>query len=124
MSDVGKALALLASLPLESIPSEVHISGTNQSFNEVARIMQSQGSGFIEVATVPLGPYKASVIKEGSDRLEKYMRFLMGEGKIDHSVEGLGSSNEIINPEQKYWKWKDMEDLAIETQGKPWEDYD
>lgn len=124
LSDVGRALAVLASLPLESVPSEVHISGTNQSFNEIAQIMQSRGAGVIKVTTVPLEPYKASVIKEGSDHLDRYMRFLMGEGKIDHSAKGLGSSNEFINPEQKYWKWKNMEDLAVETHGKPWKDYD
>jgi hypothetical protein len=124
MSDVGKALALLASSPLESIPDQVHLSGTNKSVNEIAKIMQSEGAGAIEVTSIPLDEYKATTVQQGTDHLERYLRFLMGERKINHSEGGLGSSNELVNPGQSLWKWRTMEELASETGGKPWQEYE
>lgn len=40
----------------------------------------------------------------------------MGENKTDFSS---NNSNELVNPEQKVWKWKTVEDYFREIDGTP-----
>lgn len=122
--DVGQALAILASSPQAAIPAEVHLSGDSKSLSEIAAIMEEHGAGRIEVSSVPLESYKAKVLAKASPTPERYLRFLMGEGKIDHTDEGLGNQNGVIAGDDGLGSWKLVVDLAKETDGRPWADYD
>lgn len=118
--DVGKALAAISCLPLTSIPEEVALHGDGKSFEEIAEMMEQNGAGSIRMSTIPLAAYKAEVLANPSPTPERYLRFLMGEGKIDHSDDGLGNQNRAAL--QSVVRWKQMADLAQETGGKPWAD--
>ncbi|EXA45740.1 hypothetical protein FOQG_09304 [Fusarium oxysporum f. sp. raphani 54005] len=120
MYDVGKALAILASQPVGAIPPEVHLSGDNKSMTEIAEIMEANGAGRIQVTSVPLGSYKASVLAKPSPTPERYLRFLMGEGKIQHSSDGIGNQNDIVQVTGGLSTWMSMSQLAKDTGGRPW----
>ncbi|PHH65890.1 hypothetical protein CDD81_1259 [Ophiocordyceps australis] len=118
--DVGKALAILASMPPNDVPAEVQLSGDSKSFNQTAAIMQEHGAGPIQVSSIPLDKYKLEVISSPSSTPERYLRFLMGEGKIDHASRALMNQNELFQGPLGIQTFKSMEDLAKETNGKPW----
>ncbi|PHH88520.1 hypothetical protein CDD83_7427 [Cordyceps sp. RAO-2017] len=123
MGDVGRALAVLASMPPDEVPTEVHLNGDSKSFLEIAEAMKRHGAGQIDVTSVPLDEYKAQVLSKPS-KTEEYLRLLMGEGKIDHSKNGLGNHSHLLLGAGKVDAFKTIEDLAKETHGKPWADYD
>lgn len=118
--DVGRALAAISSLPLSAIPEEVALHGDGKSFEEIAETMEQNGAGPIKTSTIPLETYKAEVLANPSSTPERYLRFLMAEGKIDHSDDGLGNQNRTTLQSGAVIKWKQMADLAQETGGKPW----
>jgi len=71
-----------------------------------------------------MNEYKAETTKDiSSTDPARFLRFLMGERKIEHTTRGLGNSNESVNPGESVWKWKRMEEFAKETGGRPWGDY-
>ncbi|KAM0283566.1 hypothetical protein ACHAQK_003695 [Fusarium lateritium] len=120
MYDVGKALAILASQPVDTRPSEVHLSGDSKSMTEIAELMETNGSGHIHVTSVPLESYKVGVLAKPSPTPERYLRFLMGEGKILHSTDGIGNQNNIVQVAGVLSGWKSISQMAEETHGKPW----
>ncbi|KAJ5871497.1 uncharacterized protein N7529_003850 [Penicillium soppii] len=122
LQDVGKVVASLATFPEEKLPEIVHLAGDTRSISEIASIMQAAGAGPIEVAEIPYGAYKAKTTAESSWDPAAYLRFLMGDGSINHSAAGLGNDNDLVNPGQRLWRWKTLEDLARETKGRPWKD--
>ena len=124
MHDVGKALAVLASSPPGDIPAEVLLSGDSKSFSDIACIMEEHGASSIQISTVPLDDYKTKVLAKPTPTPERYLRFLMGEGKIDHTEKGLGTHNHLVQGPGKVEAWKSMVDEAKETHGTPWVNVD
>lgn len=124
IADVGRVVASLAAFPKERLPRVVHTAGDSRSMKEIAAIMGEHGGGPIEVTEQPFSEYHDTTISEQSPDPAPYIRFLMGEGKINHTESGLGCENDIVNSGGKFWKWKTMEDLAKETRGKPWGDWE
>ncbi|TVY67177.1 Isoflavone reductase-like protein TP7 [Fusarium oxysporum f. sp. cubense] len=120
MYDVGKALAILASQPVGTIPSEVHLSGDSKSMNEIAEIMEANGADRIQVTSVPLESYKTSALAKPSPTPERCLRFLMGEGKIWHSVDGIGNQSDIVQVTGGLSTWMSMSQLAKDISGRPW----
>ena len=121
--DVGKVLATLSSMLLANIPEAVHISGDNASFEDIAAIMYRAGAGKVEVKSRELEPWKKWAIEAKGQTPENYLRFLMGEEKIDHRVgTELGCDNEVVNPGQKIWRWRTLADLATDTRGRPFKE--
>lgn len=116
--DVGRAVATLATMPLEKIPDDVRLSGSVGSFESIAKIMGAAGAGDIKISVLDLQKFKTEAIIEDTLDPLKYLRFLMGEGKINHDKDGLGNDNEVVNPGEKNWKWKTLEDMAKELKGK------
>jgi hypothetical protein len=117
MYDVGKALAILASQPVGTIPPEVHLSGDSKSMAEIAEIMEANGAGRIQVTSVPLESYKVSVLGKPSPTPERYLRFLMGEGKIHHSTDGIGNQNDLVPVNGGLSTWVPMSEL---NKGDAW----
>ena len=117
--DSGTAMAALASLPLSDVPEEVHIAGDTRSFNEIAKIMEDSGAGPITIQQLDLEEFKDKLMKEPVASPAPYLRFLVGEGKIDHRKERLGCDNDLVNKDETNWKWTTLTDLAERTGGKP-----
>ncbi|KEF55659.1 uncharacterized protein A1O9_08409 [Exophiala aquamarina CBS 119918] len=103
LPDIGRSVVDLSLLP--EPPEHVHLAGDTKAIIGVARTMESAVAGPIEVVETDLDKYKKDVLTGPGDRPEKNLRFLVGEGKIDHSDKGLGNDNEIVNPGQKRWGW-------------------
>lgn len=124
LADAGKVVAQVARMRMVPVLEDMRIGGDTVSTREVAKVMaESAGAGGeIEVRELDLQKFKSEVIAEGTEDPSKYLRFLMGEGKINHTAAGLGNDNEIVNPSETLWKWKTMKDLAAETKGRPWAD--
>lgn len=122
LDDVGKTIAALSTLPRDLAPSTIHVGGDTRSFSEIASIMGAAGAGQIEVTEIPLAEYKKEQTSTSSWDPANYLRFLIGEDKIDHTDAGLGDDNELINPQQLLWEWTSLTDLAERTGGKPWKD--
>ncbi|KAJ5574653.1 hypothetical protein N7450_008552 [Penicillium hetheringtonii] len=104
-------------------PSTLHVGGDTRSISEIASIMGDAGAGQIEVTEIPLDEYKKEKTATPSWDPAGYLRFLMGEDKIDHTDGGLGGDNELVNPQQLLWKWTTLADLAEHAGGRPWNDY-
>lgn len=132
LADTAKAVARLASMPKDVVPDMVYLAGVSKSVREIAAIMETEqqqqqtagggegGAGRIQVTKVPLRPFKEKTLTANVRDPAQILRFLMGEGKINHTANGFGNANELVNPEEKYWKWKTVTDLARETGGRPW----
>ena len=120
--DIGRAVAALASLPVWEVPEIVHLAGDSLTMNEVAKVMTEAGAGEIEVSSIELESYKEATLQSRKETPEGHLRFLMGEGKLDHSHSGLGNDNDMVNRKQQRWRWKTVSDLAQETVGRPWGD--
>lgn len=121
LDDTGKTVARLATLPAEEIPNTVHISGDTKSFREIADCMTAAGGGKIEINELDLKEFKEKAVTQATSDPAPCLRFLMGEGKIDHTVPGgLGNNNAVVNPGENLWKWKSMMELGNATGGRPW----
>lgn len=93
------------------------------TIREIADLMNeaSGGKSSIEIAVIDEQPYKVEVFQEEkSGGPARYLRFLIGNGKLNYGKDGSGNLNELVNPGGKAWKWKTMKDHAEETKGKPW----
>ncbi|CAG8154081.1 unnamed protein product [Penicillium nalgiovense] len=118
VGDVGGTVASLATLPAEKIPDVVHVGGDSRSVAEIAGIMKSAGAGRIDIDCLPYEKYKKENNAGPSSRPDPYVWFLMGDGSIAHTAAFLGDDNELVNPGQRLWRWKTVEDLAEETCGQ------
>ncbi|KAI0645564.1 hypothetical protein C8Q79DRAFT_911353 [Trametes meyenii] len=111
-ADIGRSVARLALLSLDpstaaQVPDEVRIAGSIVSFEEVR-------DTFARVKGLPKGEIKEqdlAKIKEGlrqnkGGNFLDYLRIVLGENKLNFAE----NSNELINPGEKFWKWKTVED--------------
>ncbi|KAK6543365.1 hypothetical protein TWF694_000114 [Orbilia ellipsospora] len=117
--DIGRGVAsALANISVDAFPEKLYFSGDSVSLVEIAELMKDAGAGEIQVSTLDLGEYKGKTLGAGTTLdPASYLRFLMAEGKIDNKDQ---NDNEIVNPSQKFWKWKKMKGYAEETGGRPW----
>ena len=113
--DTARAVVSLVLLPLEKIPAEIHIAGDNVCMKDVATMMEENGAAKAEIVPIDGPEFKAKTIAENSPNPMAYLRFLMGDGSIDHSASGLGNDNELLNSGETLWKWKTVKDLAKES---------
>lgn len=118
--DVAKALAILASRPPNELPDELQLSGDSKSFEQIADMMTKAGGGPIEVLSTDLATYKNQVLSKPSPTPERYLRFLMGEGKIDHTEAGMSNQNSLVNTDPDFGEWESVKQLVQETSGTPW----
>lgn len=114
LADAGKAVARLATMHGEVVPEKVYIAGDTISVAGIADLVEKAGVGHVVVSEVNLQEYKEKIVKEEPDDPWKYLRFLMGEGKIDNRGSKVRNLNELINPNEKYWNWKKFSDVLNE----------
>lgn len=124
LGDVGNLVAQVARMPYEEIPEHMHISSDTMTIRQIAKAMEVAGAPLISITEVDLKAFKQQALNENSDDPSKYLRFLMGERKIDHTVSGLGNDNELVNPRQQIWHWRTVAQYAKEVKGQPWIDLD
>ncbi|PWY92043.1 NAD(P)-binding protein [Aspergillus heteromorphus CBS 117.55] len=104
LGDVGRVVAALATLAREMIPDVVHVGGIRGRWRRLRWLWRR-----VDVREAELEEFKRETTKVVSRDPARFLRFLMGEGRIDHSSEGLG----IIG----------LSGLAKEAGGRPWRDY-
>ncbi|OQU95249.1 hypothetical protein CLAIMM_01483 isoform 1 [Cladophialophora immunda] len=128
ISDIARVLCLLAERAVrggpETVPEQLRIAGTHASFRQIARTMSAAGAGDIELKSVGLeGFRKRALDRQYEDRGPIVcLRFIMGDGRADYRPRGeggLGNDNHVVNPDHKHFVWKTVNDLAIETKGRP-----
>lgn len=122
LHDVGNVVAQVARMPVEDVPTQLRVSGDALTIRQLAEVMESASKSSIQYKELDLEQYKKETLAEGTTDPSKYLRFLMGEGKINHTVSGQGNGNELVNPGQRHWRWKTMKQYAEETGGRPWND--
>ncbi|KAH9858412.1 NmrA-like family-domain-containing protein [Lenzites betulinus] len=113
-ADIGRATASLSLLALDpktaaSVPDLVRIAGSIVTFEDVRDI-------FARVKGVPKGEIQSVDIEAAIARLRSekghagnlldYIRVALGKNWADFSE----NDNELVNPGQKAWKWKTLED--------------
>ena len=77
----------------------------------------------VEVAAVEYEGYREEVLKGPAVTPEKHLSFLIGDGRIDHTLARMGNGNELVNPGEGRLKLKTLEELARATDGKPWSNW-
>jgi hypothetical protein len=119
LADIGKGIAALARLPPSEIPDHVRMVGSNISFKEASEAMTAVSRNPIEIKEIELEPFKKETTKKSEGDPAAFIRFVMGEGKLDFSE----NENEVFNPGEKVFKWKTLQEYAKEVDGKPWIEY-
>jgi hypothetical protein len=129
ISDIARVVSGLADKAMrkERVPEQLRIAGTHASFRNVAQIMSEAGAGDIELKSVDLHSFRDKALaREYEDRSALvFLRFLMGDGRIDYRKQedgGLGNDNDVVNAGQGKFAWKTVRNLAVETGGKPHSD--
>lgn len=126
ISDIARVVCSLAEQAVRGhkIPEQLRIAGTHSSVRQTSEVMSVAGAEDIELQGVDLEEYKNKALGrpyEDRDAVE-CLRFLMGDGRIDYRLEnqgGLGNDNEVVNPRQKGFSWKTVQDVALESKGRP-----
>ncbi|PIL30680.1 hypothetical protein GSI_07384 [Ganoderma sinense ZZ0214-1] len=112
--DIGRAVArlsILATNPttVASVPDHVRIAGSTASLEEIRDIVAGvKGVAPGQIKTEDLAEKKAALKVPGVSFLE-YLKVVMGEGKADFSSQ---NDNELVNPNEKFWKWTSVEDIV------------
>lgn len=129
--DIGRAVAVLSLLALSPdsssrVPDYVRIVGEHLSYREVRDIVQRirdkagvEPRGEIALKSEDLEEFKKKVreqyLKEPPTLPTAHIRLHAGEGKLIFSE----NDNELVNPGQKGWKWKSVEEYINDIGGKP-----
>ncbi|KAH9922257.1 uncharacterized protein B0H18DRAFT_1018780 [Fomitopsis serialis] len=129
-ADIGRALAELTLLSLNpetaaSVPDDVHIAGSNVSYRQVRDVVQKirdelgvEPKGEIKVQGTDLAAFREKLRKEQLEKPKSgpidHIKILIGEGKMDFSQ----NDDELVNPGESIWKWKTVEDIVREKDGK------
>ena len=122
LDDVGKAVGQLLQMTPEHVPDQVHLSGDVKSFAQIATLMGKESRSEIKVVEKGLAASREQELKSPRPDPSGCLRFLMGEGKINHSANAMGCDNELVNQNESRWKWKTLAEEAKATGGRPWAD--
>ena len=84
--------------------------------SEGGRLMskaQSAPKRGVSVTTADEAEHREKTLGSGARDHGRDLRFLMGNGSIDHRPQpegGIGSDNGLVNAGESRWKWKSMEE--------------
>ncbi|KAF7189355.1 Isoflavone reductase [Pseudocercospora fuligena] len=118
--DIGRSVAQLCLLPPSHIPDIIHLAGTTNSMVQMADIIARERRDQMKVVELSLSDYKASVLVSSPSNEAEYLKFVIGEGKVNHGKGGLWNGNELVNPRESSWKWKTFEDMVKENDERLW----
>ncbi|KAG9046509.1 hypothetical protein FS837_004259 [Tulasnella sp. UAMH 9824] len=108
-------ISVLAAADPNSVPDFTRINGSAVSYNQLAALVgKARGT---EINVVEVDDEEAKKLLSTGDpwtRFWRALRYGYGHGLTDFTKD---NSNEILNPGQKYWKWKTMEEWVEETKG-------
>ncbi|KAG8995392.1 hypothetical protein FRB94_009183 [Tulasnella sp. JGI-2019a] len=116
-ADIGAAVTRLSTLAVAdptSVPDLVRISSDNRSFKELAEIVGRETGKKINVVEEPI-PESLGRARENLIELVEMLRLNFGTGSVDFSA---NSDNELVNPDQKFWKWQTVQDYARDVLAK------
>ncbi|KAJ6262903.1 hypothetical protein Dda_1461 [Drechslerella dactyloides] len=107
--DLGRAVAsAITSIPIADFPENLYFSGDLVSLREITNMLSASGvAPAAEISSLELPAFKAKTIATHGLDPAWYLRFLMAEGKIDNASR---NDNELVNPEERFWKWKKMKE--------------
>ncbi|PCH43147.1 hypothetical protein WOLCODRAFT_90172 [Wolfiporia cocos MD-104 SS10] len=130
-ADIGRSLAELSLLALSPesaarVPDDVRIAGQNVSYRQTKEIVERvrvelrvEPRGEITLKSLDLTEERAKLreaqLKSPAPGPLGHIKILIGEGKMDFSE----NHNELVNPGQKNWKWKSVEEYIREVRGAP-----
>ncbi|KAK5084726.1 hypothetical protein LTR05_005804 [Lithohypha guttulata] len=118
--DVGKAVAQLSRMPVDTVPSQLHLGGDTVTVRDIAQVMEKAGSSSIRIIELDLPEFKRRTLNTETSDPSQHIRFLMGEGRVDHSENRFGNDNQLVNKDESIWKWMTMKQYASESKGRPW----
>ncbi|KAK5059970.1 hypothetical protein LTR84_009853 [Exophiala bonariae] len=126
LGDVARVIQILTDEALAGhmVPTSLRIAGSHSSIRETAKAMEEAGAGTIELRSADLDRFKIKALARPYAQRDAvvFLRFLMADGRIDLRPEhegGMGNDNELVNPGQKHFRWKTIDDLARDTRGRP-----
>ena len=131
--DIGRAVGRLAILALDpktasTVPDEVRISGDIVSYEDIRdTVARVKGVEKGTIVTKDLHALKETIRKDPGKNFLDYLKWVLcsvpsgenmhsracvvsvviGEGKAEFSP----NDNELVNPGQKFWKWRTVEDF-------------
>jgi hypothetical protein len=121
--DVGKAVAVLATMIPSDVPEKVRVSGDSMNMRDIANEMGEARGCEIEVNSLDAEAFaRKGLVQEDLTDPSKYVWVLIGNGKIDFSGGNLDNQNELVNPGEGLWKWESMREYTKETKGGAWTD--
>ncbi|KAG8920077.1 hypothetical protein FRC01_000942 [Tulasnella sp. 417] len=108
-------ISVLAAADPNSVPDFTRINGSAVSYNQLAALVgKARGT---EIKVVEVEDAESKKLLSTNDPLARFwvaLRYIYGHGVTDFTKD---NANEILNPGQNYWKWKNMEDWVEETKG-------
>ncbi|KAH9942387.1 uncharacterized protein BXZ73DRAFT_97799 [Epithele typhae] len=111
--DIARSVAQLAVLALDpataaSVPDTVRLAPITTSHAGIAAaVARVRGVPLATVEKEDLAAYKKALSEKPTNNLFDYIKVVTGEGKLNFSA---NHDNELINPGQRLWKWKTLED--------------
>ncbi|KAG8940689.1 hypothetical protein FRC03_005178, partial [Tulasnella sp. 419] len=120
-TDIGLSVAAVIALWKENpsaLPQTLHIASDTLSYGEVRDLLSKVYGREFQLETEDADEFTKNAIANLSNLdsnshtfVLPYLRLLHANGVGDHSV----NDNELINPGEKYWKWKKIADYVEET---------
>ncbi|KIO26445.1 hypothetical protein M407DRAFT_74465 [Tulasnella calospora MUT 4182] len=109
-------ISVLAAADPNSVPDFTRINGSAASYNQLAALVGKARGTDIKVVEVDdaEGKKQLCLRYQLANRTVFYLRYGYGHGLMDFTKD---NENEILNPGQKYSKWKTMEEWVEETKG-------
>jgi len=113
LGDVGKVISILATeMERNNVPDSLRLAGSSASMREVSGVIREQNESkdiSVDLRSKDGIKMKQDLLAQKSTDSLKYLRFLMGDGSIDYRRKedgGLGNDNDLVNPQEKFFKWK------------------
>jgi len=121
----------------DQVPSRIRLAGTNKTPREIVEIFNKAANGATHINLILLTDDEAKTFMNKDNMkpppglpkefdlepiYEVATRVFRMSGSGDNLNFSAKNDNELVNPGESKWKWKTIEEYAIEVQGMPRED--
>lgn len=109
LSDIGHAVASLASIEPTKLPDTARIQSDEITYEDVVKKYQSTHNVNLEVKNISLD----EILKQAQEKLNNgfdgkdflfYLNAIAAQG-VDKGLSFSKTENELVNPGEKYWTW-------------------